>query len=158
MRRVLYILIGLFLLSSCKKDECNNYDFENQNCNSYQECRTLHFDVITLKLLKNKWEVTNFLKDGSSLNDFVGDKLELRCKEFYENSCFCDDGTATWKKNTFTKHKADWGLNKEKRVSFYDSNEKFPLGKSYRIVKLTNKELVLELVSLAVEEVHLTAK
>ena len=116
LHAVCILLLGLFLLDSCKKEECEPKNYENENCYSQQECKTLDFDVINLKLLEKKWEVTKFLKDGSSLNEFIGDKLEFRCKNFYENSCHCDDGVATWRKNTFTKHKAEWGLNKEKKV------------------------------------------
>ena len=84
----------------------------------------------------------------------------MGCKEFYENSCFCDDGVATWTKNTFTKYKAEWGLNKEKQIGFYSSNKKFALGRGYSIVKLTSDELVLAVLrfGVKVEEVHFKAK
>jgi len=135
------LLLGGFLLISCKKEACKPKNYENENCYSQQECDSLSHEVITYKLI-GKWKVTEFVKDGENIKENVGDKLEFCCFEFSSGGGLCMDGELKLKTNLLKKHKATWIY---KGWVFFISGEsnKFPdeYDSSFKILKLTEDEL-----------------
>lgn len=101
------LTLGMFLLASCKKDECKQQNYENENCYSQVECYNLSSEVVTQKLI-GKWEVTEFEKDGKSIKKYIGDKLEFCCYEYAGVDNLCADGELKLKTNLLKKHKTTW--------------------------------------------------
>lgn len=142
MKPLKLILLIAFAASfiGCKKDECRQKNYENENCYRWVECYNLSSETITQKLI-GKWKVTQFVKDGKSIKKYVGDKLEFCCEEVLNGICV--NGQLKLKMNLLKKHKTSWIY---KGWSLHiGQNDKFPLEYSSltTIHKLTRDELVV---------------
>ena len=137
LHAVCILLLGGFLLISCKKEKCKPKNYENENCYSQQECQALSHETITYKLI-GKWEVTKFEKDGESIKKYIGDKLKFCCEEV---AVLCVNGELKLKTNLLKKHKTTW-VYKGSLLNI-GQNDNFPdeYNHAYKILKLTEDEL-----------------